>query len=87
MSDNLFDLKKEQFLECRSQNAFLDHYHKTHTMEQMSKLTEGTQNVSTAGRIVNLRIMGKILFAHLYDFSGKIQICIKKNVDQLHCEI
>ncbi len=81
MSDNLFEVKKEQFLECRSQNAFSDHYHKTHTMEEIAKLPEGTENVATAGRIVTLRVMGKILFAHLYDFSGKVQICVKKNPD------
>ena len=79
MSDNLFELKKEQFLNCRSKNAFLDHYHKTHSMDEIVKLPEGAQNISTAGRVVNLRVMGKILFAHLYDFTGKAQIFVRKD--------
>jgi len=81
MSDNLFDIKKEKFLEYRSKNAFADHYHKTHTMEQASQLAEGTVNILIAGRVVNLRAMGKILFAHLYDFTGKLQIFLKKDAD------
>lgn len=81
MSENLFDLKKEKFLEYRAQNAYGDHYHKMYTMEQLSKLPEGSHNISTAGRIVNMRVMGKILFAHLYDFSGKMQICVRKTED------
>lgn len=78
MSENLFELKKEQFLEYRAQNAYGDHYDKMYTMAQLAHLPEGSQNISTAGRIVNMRVMGKILFAHLYDFSGKMQICVRK---------
>lgn len=84
MSDNLFELKKEKFLECRDKKMFADHYNKTHSMEQISHLSEGTQNVSTAGRVVNMRVMGKILFAHLYDFSGKVQICVRKTEEHPH---
>jgi lysyl-tRNA synthetase class 2 len=78
MSENLFDLKKEQFLEYRAKNAYGDHYNKVYTMADLANLPDGTQNISTAGRIVNMRVMGKILFAHLYDFSGKMQICVRK---------
>lgn len=34
--------------------------------------------VSVAGRIVTARIHGKINFAHLQDFTGKIQLCIEE---------
>lgn len=78
MSDNLFELKKEKFLEFREKGAYADHYPKAYNMEEISKLSEGTTNVSTAGRVVSMRVMGKILFAQLYDFSGKTQICVRK---------
>ena len=39
----------------------------------------GTQTVATAGRLVSLRDMGKIVFGHLQDFSGKVQIYVKKD--------
>ena len=35
--------------------------------------------VRAAGRIVLLRSMGKLMFAHIRDMSGDIQICLRKN--------
>ena len=35
------------------------------------------QQIKTAGRIMTLRLMGKLCFAHLQDFSGKAQIAVK----------
>jgi lysyl-tRNA synthetase class 2 len=42
------------------------------------KLEEG-QPVSTAGRIMLFRQMGSITFAHLQDFSGRMQVVFKKD--------
>lgn len=78
MSDNIFELKKAKFLEQREKGNLSDHYHKTHSVAEVASLPEGTKNVSTAGRIVAMRTMGKILFAHIYDFSGKVQLCVRK---------
>ena len=36
-------------------------------------------NVSMAGRIVSLRIMGKAAFAHIQDRKGKIQVYFRKD--------
>ena len=41
---------------------------------------EGAE-VATAGRVIQLRLMGKAAFAHLRDFSGRVQLYIAK--DQL----
>ncbi len=38
------------------------------------------EDVSIAGRLVALRSMGKAIFGHIQDFSGKLQIYIKKDV-------
>ncbi|KAB8033248.1 lysine--tRNA ligase [Fluviispira multicolorata] len=81
MSDNIFELKKTKFLEQRENNNLADYYNKTHTVEQVASLKEGAKGISTAGRIVAMRTMGKILFAHIYDFSGKVQICVRKTED------
>lgn len=77
MSDVIFDTKKEKFLELREKGSLADHFPKTHTTAQALALPEGTI-VSCAGRVVGQRTMGKILFAHLYDLSGKMQICVRK---------
>jgi len=60
----------------------IERYERTHTADQIisdyAKM-EG-QNVSVAGRIVSLRIMGKATFAHIKDASGRIQIYLKSDV-------
>ena len=46
-----------------------------------AKNSDENTEVSTAGRLIQLRLMGKAAFAHLRDFSGKVQLYIAK--DQL----
>jgi lysyl-tRNA synthetase class 2 len=81
MSDNIFELKKTKYLEEKEAKNLHDHFDKTHTVEKIMSLKDGDQNVKTAGRITACRAMGKILFAQIYDFTGKIQICVKKDPD------
>ncbi|WP_079654680.1 lysine--tRNA ligase [Thermocrinis minervae] len=38
------------------------------------------REVKLAGRLVSLRSMGKAIFGHIQDYSGKIQVYIKKDV-------
>jgi lysyl-tRNA synthetase class 2 len=52
--------------------------------EQIEKSAGGdarSQRVSLAGRLVAIRVMGKASFAHIQDFSGRIQVLAK--VDRL----
>lgn len=79
MSDQIFEQKKAKFLENRERGNLADHFPKTHTAAQALSLAEGTPGVGCAGRIVGMRTMGKILFAHMYDFSGRVQICVRKS--------
>ncbi|MDO5765211.1 MAG: amino acid--tRNA ligase-related protein, partial [Elusimicrobiales bacterium] len=48
--------------------------------QEAKNAEEGAEAV-TAGRLVQLRLMGKAAFAHLRDFSGRVQLYIAK--DQL----
>jgi lysyl-tRNA synthetase class 2 len=75
---SIFEIKKAKFLELREQARFADAYEKTHTSAEAQALPEATGGLRLAGRVVGLRTMGKILFAHLYDFSGRIQVCVRK---------
>ncbi len=47
--------------------------------QNLSAGEHGTETVAAAGRVVSLRDMGKSLFAHLQDSSGKIQVYFKKD--------
>ena len=79
MSENIFEQKRAQFLEQREKGNLADFYEKTHTLAQIAALAHDHPSIlSTAGRLVSLRTMGKIIFAHLYDFTGKLQIFIQK---------
>ena len=46
---------------------------------ELSGETEGASEQSAAGRLVSIRSHGKSAFAHIKDFSGKIQIYVKKD--------
>ena len=50
---------------------------RTHTLAEASAAKEGV-NVKVAGRLVSLRDMGKLCFAHLKDFSGKLQTALSE---------
>lgn len=78
MSDAIFEMKKQKYLEFRSQNKLADHFDKRHTTKEALSLPEGTKDIRCAGRIVGMRTIGKLIFAHLYDFTGRIQICVRK---------
>ena len=39
----------------------------------------GTESVAFAGRLMTRRDMGKTIFAHLQDLSGRLQIYLKKD--------
>ena len=60
-------------------NPFPHRFERTHTAALASKSLPDAQ-VTCAGRLVQIRAMGKASFAHLQDGSGKIQIYLKKDV-------
>jgi len=54
-------------------------FDKTHLVAEVTPCPVGTP-VQTAGRMVRFREMGKISFAHLQDFTGKIQIIFQRDI-------
>jgi lysyl-tRNA synthetase class 2 len=78
MSSEIFELKKKQYLEVSSKKSFADRFEKSHQIGDIGALEDGTTAIKTAGRVTSLRVMGKALFANLYDFSGTIQFYIRK---------
>src|SRR5256884_4346394 len=53
-------------------------------VEQSGGAEARSERVALAGRLVAIRVMGKATFAHLQDFSGRIQLLAK--VDKLGAE-
>lgn len=79
MSSEIFDLKKQQYLDASSLNPFADRFDKTHAVGSIKDIEDGAGVIKTAGRITSLRLMGKALFANIFDASGTIQFYIRKN--------
>ena len=46
--------------------------------KKLKKEEKSKKNISIAGRVVALRLMGKASFGHLQDSKGKIQFFIKE---------
>ncbi|MEC8424194.1 MAG: amino acid--tRNA ligase-related protein, partial [Myxococcota bacterium] len=59
--------------------AWPDRYERTHTLSECMQLTEGTQGVRTAGRLVGFRSMGKLAFGHIQDLHGRMQIMVSRS--------
>jgi lysyl-tRNA synthetase class 2 len=51
---------------------------KKQTILEISRLSTN-HYVSTAGRVVSLRRMGNVTFAHIQDSTGRIQICFRRD--------
>ncbi len=61
-------------------NPYVDRFEKTHSLLQAKKLPLNTEDVRTAGRILTVRLFGRLIFATLKDFSGKMQIALQEKV-------
>ncbi len=49
-------------------------------IDDFDKLESGKQVISTAGRLMTKRVMGKASFCHIQDDSGQIQLYMKRDV-------
>ncbi len=50
-----------------------------HAFEQAESSEAQPPEVKVAGRLVSIRVMGKIAFAHIEDGSGKMQLFVRRN--------
>jgi lysyl-tRNA synthetase class 2 len=60
--------------------AFGQAFERTATLEQLHTDFEADKTVKACGRIVAIRKMGKMAFAHISDGSAKFQLMVKKDV-------
>jgi lysyl-tRNA synthetase class 2 len=90
LDENIYQLRREKLskLEALGQSAYPHQYRLTHTVPQIldaytSKTGEELESqrteVSVAGRIMAIRLMGKAGFAHLQQGGRKLQVYVKKD--------
>jgi lysyl-tRNA synthetase, class II len=96
LEENIYDLRKQKLrqIEALGQPAYPHHFSPTHQLSQIlaaysastgEQLEADRVEVTVAGRLVAIRLMGKASFAHLQQSGEKLQIYIKKDAvgDQL----
>lgn len=70
-------LEKRRKLMESGVNVYPDRFPDSMTVDQAATLPEGTESVRTAGRLIAIRKMGKLIFAHIRDITGKLQIAVR----------
>ena len=91
LDQKIYDLRRDKLkqIEALGQLAYPYRYETTHSIPEildayLPKTTEELQtpriNVSIAGRIMSIRIMGKAGFAHIQQGGKKLQIYVKLDV-------
>ncbi len=90
LEQNIYDLRKQklQQIEALGQPAYPHHFNFTHVVPQVlaehsastgEQLEAARVNVTVAGRLVAIRLMGKASFAHLQQSGERLQIYVKKD--------
>ncbi len=74
-----YRLQKLAALEELGIQPWPERFTSTHTLAAATQLPDETADVQVAGRIVGLRKLGKLTFAHLQDLEGRLQICLKRD--------
>lgn len=77
-TDEQIRLEKLNALKAIGINVYPEKFDKQKNLKDCLNLKEGDK-ISTAGRLITFRDMGKLTFGHLQDFSGKMQIAIKQD--------
>jgi len=88
LEQKIYELRKDKLrqIEALGQQAYPYRYETTHTIPQIlddyssktaDELAEPRVNVSVAGRIMSIRMMGKAGFAHLQQNGKRLQIYVK----------
>ncbi|HLD32481.1 MAG TPA: lysine--tRNA ligase [Candidatus Peribacteraceae bacterium] len=71
-----FRLKKAETLRKKGTPPYAAKCDRTHTLEEGKGSKDGTE-IRTAGRVMLLREMGKMIFATLQDHTGRLQVAWK----------
>lgn len=78
-SKKVNSLKTVNRLRDEGVNPYPDKFFKKINIGKIAKLELGAP-IETAGRIILFRDIGRITFAHIQDFSGRIQIAFKEDI-------
>ncbi len=80
MSTDQRETRIQKYRELRSsgENPYKERFERTHMTAEAKALPLGTGSVRVAGRLLTVRLFGKLIFATLKDSAGKMQIALQE---------
>lgn len=75
-----YRIQKLQQLTDAGTSVWPEKFAVTHTLLAGAELADDTRGVRIAGRVVAIRKLGKLTFAHLQDVEGRLQFALKKDL-------
>lgn len=77
----LRDERIEMIRSLREQdvNPYPDRFERTHALSEARELPVETEGIRVAGRVIAIRKMGKLSFAHIQDIDAKLQLAFSVN--------
>lgn len=80
MSTEQRDIRIQKSNELRKLgiNPYKDRFERTHSLKEARALPLGTEGVQAAGRVMAVRLFGRLIFATIKDFSGQLQIALQE---------
>lgn len=73
-----FRLKKIDLMKAAGIPVYPDRFPDACSCGDAADLADGHEGVRCAGRIISMRKMGKLMFLHIQDITGKIQIALRR---------
>ncbi len=76
------DIRIQKRAELREMGSvpYRDRYERTHSLSAAKSLPLGKDGVRLAGRVMAMRVFGRLIFATIKDFSGMMQIALQEKV-------
>jgi lysyl-tRNA synthetase class 2 len=80
MSTDQRETRIEKYRELKSSGAYpyRERFERTHLTAEARALSLGTGGVRIAGRLLTVRLFGKLIFATMKDSAGKMQIALQE---------
>ena len=80
MDNDQRDVRIQKLRELRERgiNPYRDKYERTHLLIEARSLQPETRDVRIAGRVMAIRMFGRLIFATLKDGSGRMQIALQE---------
>jgi len=75
-----YRMQKLEQLQAAGTQRWPERFETTHTLLAGSDLPDNAAGVCVAGRVVAIRKLGKLTFAHLQDMEGRLQFALKKDI-------